>query len=309
MALVEQVWTSHDLAAFPEPIPSAGIAVWLRPFAQTANYLTAVWKALVFGLCISAAVSAFLSPSKLLNLFGTGTARAQIAAGIAGMPLMLCSCCAAPVASAVYEQTRRTGAAFALLLAAPSLNPAALALTFLLFTPQIAAARLGMALVAVFISTAILARLVAGNEPALESEPVEAAETVLGAAERFMRALGRISVRTLPLVAGGVLLSTILMDQVPMTALSSSTSRFLAIAVAALIAVPVALPTFFEIPLGLTLMNAGAPAGLVAAVLFAGPAVNLPSLLTVGRATGWRVAAGLGVAVFVVALAGGYIAG
>jgi uncharacterized protein len=46
------------------------------------------------------------------------------------------------------------------------------------------------------------------------------------------------------------------------------------------------MPTLFEIPLAYGLLLSGAPHGLVAAVLFIGPAVNLPSLLVVGRAAG-----------------------
>jgi uncharacterized membrane protein YraQ (UPF0718 family) len=71
-----------------------------------------------------------------------------------------------------------------------------------------------------------------------------------------------------------------------------------------LIAVPIALPTFFEVPLALALLSAGAPAGAAVALLFAGPAVNLPSLFTVGRSAGWKVAAGLALMVWVVAMAG-----
>jgi uncharacterized membrane protein YraQ (UPF0718 family) len=44
--------------------------------------------------------------------------------------------------------------------------------------------------------------------------------------------------------------------------------------------------------------------GAAAALLFAGPAVNLPSLFTVAQSAGWKVAAGLGAMVWVVAVAG-----
>jgi uncharacterized membrane protein YraQ (UPF0718 family) len=38
------------------------------------------------------------------------------------------------------------------------------------------------------------------------------------------------------------------------------------------------LPSLFEIPLALSMLVVGRPAGGVAALLFAGPATNLPSL-------------------------------
>jgi uncharacterized membrane protein YraQ (UPF0718 family) len=55
------------------------------------------------------------------------------------------------------------------------------------------------------------------------------------------------------------------------------------------------LPTLFEIPLAYSLLLSGAPLGMIAAVLFIGPAVNLPSLLVVSRAAG--IKAGLLLAV------------
>jgi uncharacterized membrane protein YraQ (UPF0718 family) len=54
---------------------------------------------------------------------------------------MLCSCCASPVFSAVYERSRRLSPSLALMLASPGMNPASLALCFMLFPTQIAAAR------------------------------------------------------------------------------------------------------------------------------------------------------------------------
>jgi len=49
---------------------------------------------------------------------------------LAGAPLMLCSCCVAPIFTGVYERSARLGPSLGLMLAAPALNPAALILTF-----------------------------------------------------------------------------------------------------------------------------------------------------------------------------------
>lgn len=81
------------------------------------------------------------------------------------------------------------------------------------------------------------------------------------------------------------------------------------VALAAFIALPIALPTFFEVPLALTLLGAGAPAGVALAVLFAGPAVNLPSLLTVAHATSWKVSVSVAAVIWTLAVVGGLLAG
>src|SRR5579864_5282781 len=70
-------------------------------------YLKIVWPALVFGILISAAVRTSLSRTPLHRIFGGNTVRDQVAAALAGAPLMLCSCCVAPIFPAVYQRTRK----------------------------------------------------------------------------------------------------------------------------------------------------------------------------------------------------------
>jgi uncharacterized membrane protein YraQ (UPF0718 family) len=95
----------------------------------------------------------------------------------------------------------------------------------------------------------------------------------------------------------------------PLSSFTSAGGQFLVIMLVALIAIPVALPTFFEIPLALIMLAAGAPAGAAVALMIAGPAVNLPSLFTIARSTNWRVAAWLALSIFVLAVAGGVLVG
>jgi uncharacterized membrane protein YraQ (UPF0718 family) len=110
------------------------------------------------------------------------------------------------------------------------------------------------------------------------------------------------------LIVIGVVLSMRVSDYLPMWIQSPSASVWM-VAIAAAIAVPLALPTFFEIPLAVALLAAGAPAGAAVALLFAGPAVNLPSLLTVGHVAGWKAMLLIASMVWLVALAGGLLVG
>jgi uncharacterized membrane protein YraQ (UPF0718 family) len=73
----------------------------------------------------------------------------------------------------------------------------------------------------------------------------------------------------------------------------------------AFVSVLVALPTFFEIPLALLMLQMGAPEGTAVAMLVAGPIVNLPSLLVLGRETRPRLAVVLGLAVWAIATLAG----
>jgi uncharacterized membrane protein YraQ (UPF0718 family) len=66
----------------------------------------------------------------------------------------------------------------------------------------------------------------------------------------------------------------------------------------------VALPTFFEIPFALLFLSFGAP-GAAAAMLIAGPMVNLPSLLILARETRPKVAIALALGVWLLAVVAG----
>jgi uncharacterized protein len=81
------------------------------------------------------------------------------------------------------------------------------------------------------------------------------------------------------------------------------------IVVIAFFAVLLTLPSFFEIPLALSFLAAGGPAGAAAALLFAGPAINIPSLLVIGRSAGWKRAASVALVVWCMGAVGGLLLG
>ena len=76
-------------------LPSGGDAANRTSLSSAEAYLRIVWPALVFGILISAALRTSLSRTPLHIIFNGGTAHDEFAATMAGVPLMLCSCCAA----------------------------------------------------------------------------------------------------------------------------------------------------------------------------------------------------------------------
>ena len=282
----------------------------VRLAAQAANYLAVIWPALVFGILISAGVRTFVPVGAVARVLAGGPIRRQVIAGASGAPLMLCSCCAAPLFSSVYERSRHLGPSLALMLAAPALNPAALALTFLLFPASIAWGRLSMSIVAVFVGTAVVAQLAPGARIGLRVLPLDRdavppRQTIWS----FVESCLHVTVRTVPVILLGIAAAMLFADRVQAHGDVSATMRVWSIAATAAIAVPIALPTFFEIPLAVTLLAAGAPPGAAAALLFAGPAVNLASLLTVGREAGWKAVWIVAAMVWLIAVAGGLAVG
>jgi uncharacterized protein len=123
----------------------------------------------------------------------------------------------------------------------------------------------------------------------------------------FLRSLGAVSIRTIPVVLIGVFVSMLFVQFLPATLFQSAGANFLMILLVATIAVPLALPTFLEIPLALSLLAAGFSPGVAVAFLFAGPAVNLPSLWNVARVSGWKVAVTIAVLVWALSVLGGLL--
>lgn len=308
LATIARVQGTHTLSPRAEWLATAGAPDSVRPLLRALNYLAIVWPALAFGVLIGAAVRAVVPSAWVARLLGGTLSRSQLVGGLVGAPLMLCSCCVAPIFAAVQERTNRAGPAAALMLAAPSLNPAALALTFMLFATEVALARVVMAVVLVFGVSALAARLFPPTEEAsfaacpLEIVGPQGPREALAA---FMREAGRLARTTLPLIVAGVLLSSLLLDLLPADRLREVPFRIGIVLLVALVSIPLALPTFAEIPLALGLLAAGAPAGAAVALMIAGPAINLPSLLTVARTTTPRHAAALAAGTFLTAVAGG----
>lgn len=304
---VRHVTATGSLAARADFFHVARGAPWLDLMVRTGQYLSIIWPALVFGVFVAGAVRTFVSPAWMARLFVGAPVRQQLAATVAGAPLMLCSCCVAPVFSAVQERSGRLGPSLAVALASPSLNPAALALTFMLFAPRIAFVRVAMALTAVLVVAPAVARLFSPTPVPQTTLPLSSECHALRACVvEFFVSTARIALRTVPVLVLGAVGAMWIASHLPSGALASIRPQT-ATALVAGVMVPVALPTFFEIPLGLTLLAAGAPAGAAVAALIAGPAVNMPSLLAIGRSAGWRVAVALALAVAAVACLGGLL--
>jgi hypothetical protein len=303
---IQKALQSGTLRPKAEWLASAGMPGWLKPLLGTVNYFTWVGVALGFGVVLGAMVKALLPERWLLRTVAGSGHRGYMTAALAGAPLMLCSCCIAPVFEGVYERTRRLGPALGLMLASPALNPAALTLTFLLFPADLAWARL---LLSVLLVAGVSLGLGAIFDGPAHPPACPAAGGSGGRLRAFAAALREVAVRSLPPIALGVLASMVLtLGLFPVDALARTTgSGTLITLLLAAVATAIALPTFGEIPLGLALLHAGAPAGAVLALLVASPAVNLPSLLTLRKIVSGRAALAVGGLVFLLAAAGGLL--
>ncbi|MBI4458835.1 MAG: permease [Acidobacteria bacterium] len=294
----------------PELIATVGLPLLAVSVAKTINYLAVIWPALVFGVLIAGLVRAFVSTELVVRLLGSGVVRQQLLAGAVGMPLMLCSCCIAPVFSSVRAGGVPLGASLALMFSSPLLNVAALILTFMLFPLDVALARAVMAAFAVFVLPVLIERGLGGNIPTGphrgKTDSLEGFATggPIPVLRSWIVSLGKVAAQTLPWILLGVFASSVLAGL-----LEHSEDHWpnlgLTIALVAAFATLMALPTFFEIPLGLLLLQNGFPAAAVVSLLFAGPAINTPSLITLARASSGKVAFVVFLGVWLTATLGG----
>ena len=115
--------------------------------------------------------------------------------------------------------------------------------------------------------------------------------------------------RTVPWILLGIWVSMVIANYIPTETLASGGSKVLILLLVATGALLLTLPSFFEIPLALSLLAGGVSASAALAVLIAGPAINLASLLVIARQSHWKVALLVGAGVWVTAVAGGLLIG
>jgi uncharacterized membrane protein YraQ (UPF0718 family) len=273
----------------------------------TKAYSKAVWPALVAALLIAAAIEALVPRRWLLQVLGRDGTRGRITAGVAAMPSMMCTCCTAPVARTLRRTGVPTGTALAYWLGNPLLNPAVIVFLAIVLPWQWAATRVIVGAVLVFGVTGLVARWLAPRDAsvALEDADPEPETADPSTVRRFVRALTRLSVVLVPEYLVLILLVGLLRGWLLPLGDSAAAWPVLFTLLAAVAGTLVVIPTGGEIPLMAGLAALGVGAGPLGALLITLPAISIPSMVMVGRAMGWRVTAGTGVAVAVCGTAAG----
>ena len=249
----------------------------------TVAYLGGVWKALLAGLAVAAAVQVLLPRSWLRCALGTADSRSGgLRGSLVGVLTLMCSCCAAPVAVALRRARAGLPASVGFWLGNPALNPVVIVLFLAVLPWQWAALRLvaGIAVVGIGFT---LARF----EPRPDAEDGEAApapEPVTGSlALAYGRTLGGLVVRLVPeFVAVAFLLGAFRAELFPIGGTSGGTLVLVLALVVAGLLLPV--PTGAEVAVVAGLLAAGLPVAAAAALAVTLPVLSLPSLLMVRHA-------------------------
>ncbi|PRY18281.1 permease [Kineococcus rhizosphaerae] len=282
-----RAWSGSSVVAAAGITPGSGPSL-TAGWEFTKVYALAVWKALVAGLVVAAAVQTLLPRRWLLSLLRRRRdTSSALVGGLLSTPSMMCTCCTAPVANALRRSGAPTAGVVAYWLGNPLLNPAVLVFLALVAPWPWAATRLVVGLLVVVAGSALVARVAGGRVPAEAAEQVQDAHD--GGPRRFLPVLARTAAWLVPEYLVVVLLVGTFAGWLFPLGESARSWGVLAVLVAVVLGTLLVVPTAGEVPLAQGLATAGFGPAVVGALLIALPAVSLPSAVMVVGALGRRV--------------------
>lgn len=276
-------------------------------WAFTLAYFSAVWKALLVAVLVAAVIDSMVPRDWMMRLMNRASSLRQSSMGaLLSLPTMMCSCCAAPVASGLRRRGVSAQAALAYWVGNPLLNPVVLVFVLLLLPWEWGAVRILAGAALAVGASALIGRWVSGRG---EGVPPPAAE------EENLRRLPRGFLRSLVrfiaiLIPGHVMLVFLIGLLSPyFSGLYGLEAQFGAAAVvlAAAVGTLLVIPTGGEIPIVLALIAAGAGTGMAGALLITLPALSAPSMALVIREMGWRATTAMPLAVLTAGTAAGLL--
>ena len=281
------------------PAPS-----WHAALDYAAVYIKAIWQALVLGLLLGSGIKALLPQAWMGKALGKMGFRNIAIGGLAGVPSMMCTCCAAPVAVGMRKNSASVGGVVAWWISNPVLNPATLVfMGFVLgWKWSFFRAALGILMV---LGIALLAERV--GEKTVSNEQVAPLEVENGSfISRWIREFVSLSIGLVPEYFAIVfLLGAARAWLFPVLGVHHGILWIAAMSLAGTLFV---IPTAGEIPIVQGMLALGLGAGPAAALIMTLPAVSLPSLAMLGRVIDLKTRLFIGAGVAVSGIAAGMIA-
>ena len=263
---------SGKAAAVPPPS-------WSAALDYAVTYIKSIWQALVLGLLLGSGIKVLLPGKWLGKALGRMGFRNVALGGLFGLPSMMCTCCAAPVAVGMRQSRASVGSVVAWWLSNPVLNPATLVFMGFVLGWGWSLFRLAFGLAMVAGIAHIAERY--GAEPyaaAADSQP----ETPEGGfLSRWIREFATLAIGLVPEYFVLVLLLGAARAWLfPVLGAHDGILWIVAMALAGTLFV---IPTAGEVPIVQAMLALGLGAGPAGALVMTLPAVSLPSLAMLGR--------------------------
>ncbi|AHV97363.1 permease [Paenibacillus sabinae] len=295
------ILTGKEAAA---PAPSLQAAL-----DYAAAYFKSVWKAAVLGILLGSLVQVFIPSQWLLRVLGKASFKSTALAGLASLPGMMCSCCAAPIAVGLRKKNVSVGAALAFWIGNPVLNPATLIFMTFVLSWKFTLMRIVFG-IAITFGISYFANKFAGDTavPGAIAEPEKpSAENEGPLLLRWIAAAGKMLFAVVPAYIVTVLLLGAARAWMFPSLGAGVASGILAVIIFAIAGTLFVIPTAAEIPIIGTFLSFGFGTGVAGALLVTLPTISLPSLLMVYRSFPRRVLAFVFLSVLAAGILGGIV--
>ena len=271
---------------------------------------------LLVGLIIAGVVQAAIPEASLRRWLGGAGVGSVARAAVVGAPLPLCSCGAIPTALTLYRGGASRGASTAFLVGTPGIGVDSVVLTWALLGPFMAVMRpLGA------VATAVATGLSVGLVPERLRAPAAADEVCgdgccegggpVSGGSRLVSGLRYAMTNLLDDIGlwlvVGLVLAGVIVTLVPPDTLAVWGSGLLAMAVLAVIGIPMYICATAATPIAAGLLLAGVSPGTVLVFLLAGPITSMATLAVLRREMGGRVVAVYLATILVCAIAAGLL--
>lgn len=241
-------------------------------------YFLAVWKAAVLGVILGSLVQVLIPKNWIARTLGQPRFRGTFFGTLFSLPGMMCTCCAAPVASGMRKSSASVGGTLAFWMGNPVLNPATLIFMGFVLGWQFTVIRLVAGLCMV-LGIALLVQRSVPETAATNVVPLLPKVDNTPFLQRWFRVLWSLFWNTIPVyILAVLLLGAARVWLFPHIDGVMGNTLFWVVAMAIAGALFV-IPTAAEIPIVQTLMMAGMGVAPGLALLMTLPAVSVPSLI------------------------------
>lgn len=242
---------------------------------------------MTFGLFFGAALLTLLP---MLPRRRFQNAAANIALGVvSGVPLGVCANCVAPIGQSLFQGGASEATVIATMISSPMLNVVVLTMVFALFPLGVAVLRLAVPLV-LLAMVPWLARPEQSLGVACELKGEGWLAPATDTFRQYLKNLAKLAVTTIPFMILAALLGAVVAELVPARVIPPHVT-VLGIVLVALIGTFLPVPMAFDVAAAFILMTRGVPLPYVVTLLCTLGAFSIYSVLIVGRAMSWRMAA------------------
>lgn len=270
-----------------------GEAGILKPIYLSISYLFTVWHA-IFLSCLLGSWGFLALPYFAPALNKSSSLKSGIAGTLYSFTQPLCACCVAITSASTTSLPRSF--AISSMVGAPMLNISTLILAGSLLPWPFAIIRIVGGLLLTLTLGVVIGRYVTEYSKDLTCEISFEPPFQKSLLINWLKTSGRLALWLLPSIVIGILLTSFIWQFWP----KSFTNSLASVALVSTLGSLLMISTWSEIPLVLQMLGHGLN-GPAAAALIALPAINLSSLLLIGKSTGqWRLVLMLGISIALV---------